>query len=85
MRDQQALLRNHQSSIENIKAQLGQLTTLVNERLSTKMSDKKPQPQVMVIDIEEDIVSEFLESLEFEPHQLGPKPKKSKIEEKFSA
>ncbi|XP_023747470.1 uncharacterized protein LOC111895625 [Lactuca sativa] len=82
MRDQQALLMNHQASIENIEAQLGQLTTLVNEKLSPKITEKKPQPHVMVIETKEDTIFEFLEALEVDLHQSGPKPKKSKIEEK---
>ena len=52
MRDQQALLRNHQALIQNIEAQLGQLTTLVNEKLSPKVTEKKPQPHVMVTETE---------------------------------
>ena len=69
MRDQQAFLRNHQSSIQNIEAQLGQLTTLVNERLSPQIPDKKPQPHVMAMDTKDDTNFEFLEALEEETKQ----------------
>ena len=83
MRDKQSLLRNHQASFQNIEAQLGKLTTLVNERLSPQVLDKKPQPHVMAIETEEDTIAEFLEALEKEPIQLEPWQKKSEVKEKF--
>ena len=49
MKEQQALLRSDQALIQNIEVQLGQLTTLVQDKLSPKIPEKKPQSQVMVI------------------------------------
>ena len=60
MKELQALLRNHQASIQNIEVQLGQLTTFVQEKLSPKIPEKKPQSHVMIIKTEEDTISEFL-------------------------
>ena len=36
-------VKNHQASIKNIETQLGQLTTLVNERLPPKNPNQRPQ------------------------------------------
>lgn len=72
MRDQQSLPRNHQASIWNIKSQLGQLTTLVNEWLSQQIPNKKPQPHDIIVDTIEDTISEFLESIVEAPRQSGP-------------
>ena len=44
---------NHQGSIKNIKTQLEQLTTLMNERLPPKSPNPNSQPHVMVISTEE--------------------------------
>ncbi|XP_023734919.1 uncharacterized protein LOC111882785 [Lactuca sativa] len=85
MKEKEALLRNHQASIHNIEVQLGQLTTLVQDKLSPKIPKKKPHSQVMMIETEEEAISKFLEALEVEPQLSEPKPKKSKIEETFSA
>ena len=81
MIDQQVSLRNRQALIHNLEAQVGQLTTLVNEKFSLQFPEKKKtRSHVMLIDIEEEAISEFLEALEVEPQQPDPKPKKPKLE-----
>src|SRR4051794_2382515 len=85
MIDQQASLRNHQASIHNLEAQLGQLTTLENEKLSPRFPEKKTQSHVMMIETEEEAISEFLEALEVDPRHPEPEPKKLKIENQNSA
>ena len=67
MVEQQALIKNQQASINNLEVQLGQLTTLVHEKLSPKNPENKTQYHIMAIDIEEEAISEFLEALEEEP------------------
>ncbi|XP_052623636.1 uncharacterized protein LOC128128938 [Lactuca sativa] len=80
MIDQQALIKNQQASINNLEVQLGQLTTLVNEKMVPKNPEKKTQSHVIAIDTEEEAIFEFLEALEVEPQQPDPKPKKPKLE-----
>lgn len=75
-------MRNHQASIKNIEAQLGQLTTLVNEQLPPKIPDNKPQPHVVAISTEEDTIYEFVEALDEDTKQPDPQPKRKKINEK---
>ncbi|KAL7584927.1 hypothetical protein Lser_V15G44247 [Lactuca serriola] len=85
MIDQQALIKNQQASINNLEVQLGQLTTLVNEKMFPKNPENKTHSHVMAIDIEEEAISEFLEALEVEPQQPDPKPKKPKLENEEAA
>ncbi|XP_023747601.1 uncharacterized protein LOC111895768 [Lactuca sativa] len=85
MIDQKASLRNHQASIQNLEVQVGQLTTLMSNKLSSQFPEKKAQPHVMVIDTEEEAISEFLEALKEEPKPSGPKLKKSKLENEIIA
>ncbi|XP_023730241.1 uncharacterized protein LOC111877974 [Lactuca sativa] len=80
MVEQQALIKNQQASINNLEVQLGQLATLVHEKLSPKNPETKTQSHVMAIDTEEDTISKFLEALGEEPQQPDPKPKKPKFE-----
>ncbi|KAL7593720.1 uncharacterized protein LOC111911455 [Lactuca sativa] len=82
MIDQQASLRNHQASIHNLEVQIGQLTTLVSNKLSSQFPEKNAKSHVMMIDTEEEEISEFLEELEVEPKQPDPKPKKTKFKNK---
>nr|KAJ0195910.1 hypothetical protein LSAT_V11C700375850 [Lactuca sativa] len=82
---QQASLRNHQASIQSLEVQVGQLTTLVNNKLSSQFPEKKVQSHVMAIDTEKEAISKFLEALEVEPRPSEPKPKKSKLENKEAA
>ena len=68
----------------NLEAQLGQLTTLVNEKLSPHFSEKKTQSHAMMIETEEEAISKFLEALEVYPRQPEPGPKKLKIKNQNS-
>ena len=76
--EQQTFMKNQQASIHNLEVQLGQLATLVHEKLSPKNPEVKAQSHVMAIDTEEDTISEFLEALEEEPQH--PKNQGSKME-----
>ncbi|XP_023746643.1 uncharacterized protein LOC111894774 [Lactuca sativa] len=79
MINQQATLRNHQASIHNIEVQVGQLTTLVSNKLSSQFPEKNAQVHIMMIETEEEAISEFLEALEVEPKPYKPKPKKTTL------
>ncbi|XP_023767334.1 uncharacterized protein LOC111915926 [Lactuca sativa] len=83
MIDQQASLRNHQTSIHNLEVQLGQLTTFVSNKLSSQFPEKNAQSYVMMIDTEEEAIFEFLEAIKEEPNPSRPKSKKSKLENKI--
>ncbi|XP_023747688.1 uncharacterized protein LOC111895867 [Lactuca sativa] len=73
MIEQQASLRNHQPSIHNLEVQIGQLTTLVSNKLSSQFHENNSQPHVMMIETKEKAISKFLKALEVEPKQSDPK------------
>ena len=78
-----ATMRNHQASIKNIEAQLGQIIILVNEWLPPKNPDNKPQPHVMPITTKEDTIFNFLVAFEEETKQPKSQPKRTKIKKKI--